>query len=116
MISTLTRMPAWARWALYAALGVFLLTLVQTISDTERLTQVATAREMLRFAVPIFLAGLGGLFSERAGVVNIGLEGMLILGMWFGAWGSINHGAWWGLAIGIAGGIFSLVVAVAVMA
>ena len=37
MISTLTRMPAWARWALYAALGVFLLTLVQTISDTEPL-------------------------------------------------------------------------------
>lgn len=105
MISTLTRMPAWARWALYAALGVFLLTLVQTISDTERLTQVATAREMLRFAVPIFLAGLGGLFSERAGVVNIGLEGMLILGMWFGAWGSINYGAWWGLAIGIGGGM-----------
>ena len=56
MIATLTRMPAWARWALYAALGVFLLTVVQTISDTERLTQVATAREMLRFAVPIFHA------------------------------------------------------------
>ena len=56
MIESITRMPAWARWALYAALGVLLLTIVQTISDTERLTQVATAREMLRFAVPIFLA------------------------------------------------------------
>lgn len=104
MIAALHRMPAWLRWALYAFLGILLLTTVQSISDTERLTQVATSREMLRWAVPIFLAGLGGLYSERAGVVNIGLEGMLILGMWFGAWGSINYGAWWGLAIGVAGG------------
>ena len=96
--------PAWFRWAMYAFLGVLLLTIVQSISDTERLTQVATSREMLRWAVPIFLAGLGGLYSERAGVVNIGLEGMLILGMWFGAWGSITYGAWAGLLIGVLGG------------
>jgi len=90
---------------IYAAAGVLLLTIVQSISDTERLTQVSTSREMLRWAVPIFLAGLGGLFSERAGIVNIGLEGMLILGMWFGAWGSIEYGPWWGLLIGIIGGM-----------
>lgn len=105
MMTRLTAMPAWARWMIYAALGVFLLTVVQSISDTERLTQVATSREMLRWAVPIFLAGLGGLFSERAGIVNIGLEGMLILGMWFGAWGSIEYGPWWGLLIGVLGGM-----------
>jgi len=105
MRSRLETMPAWARWMLYAAAGVLLLTIVQSISDTERLTQVSTSREMLRWAVPIFLAGLGGLFSERAGIVNIGLEGMLILGMWFGAWVSIEYGAWWGLLIGIGGGM-----------
>ncbi|MDG1367372.1 MAG: ABC transporter permease, partial [Acidimicrobiales bacterium] len=105
MTSRLSSMPAWARWMIYAASGVLLLTIVQSISDTDRLTQISTSREMLRWAVPIFLAGLGGLFSERAGVVNIGLEGMLILGMWFGAWGSIEYGAWWGLLIGIVGGM-----------
>ncbi len=105
MTSRLSSMPAWARWMIYAAVGVLLLTIVQSISDTDRLTQISTSREMLRWAVPIFLAGLGGLFSERAGVVNIGLEGMLILGMWFGAWGAIEYGAWWGLLIGIVGGM-----------
>ena len=103
-MSAIGNLPAWARWPIYVLAGIFVLTAVQSISDTERLTQVATAREMLRFSVPIFLAGLGGLFSERAGVVNIGLEGMLILGMWFGAWGSIEYGAWAGLVIGMAGG------------
>jgi simple sugar transport system permease protein len=89
---------------LYATVGVFVLTVVQGFDDTERLTAVTSSQAMLRWAVPIMLAGLGGLYSERAGVVNIGLEGMLVLGTWFGAWGAINYGAWWGLAIGVLGG------------
>ncbi|MFP5255844.1 MAG: ABC transporter permease, partial [Acidimicrobiia bacterium] len=42
--------------------------------------------------------------AERSGVVNIGLEGMLILGTWFGAYGGVEYGPWWGVALGIAGG------------
>ena len=114
MIAFLHRLPVWGRWMLYAAVGVAVLTVVQGFGDTERLTAVTSSQAMLRWAVPIMLAGLGGLFSERAGVVNIGLEGMLILGTWFGAWGAINYGGWAGLAIGVAGGaIGGLVHAVA---
>ncbi len=104
MRSGLDRLPAWGRWMIYATIGVAVLTVVQGFDDTERLTAVTSSQAMLRWAVPIMLAGLGGLFSERAGVINIGLEGMLILGTWFGAWGAINYGGWWGLAIGVLGG------------
>ena len=102
--ATLGGLPVWARWMIYAAVGVFVLTVVQTLAGTERLTAPTSFQAMLKWAVPIMLAGLGGLFSERAGVVNIGLEGMLVLGTWFGAWGAINYGAWAGLAIGVLGG------------
>ena len=58
----------------------------------------------LGLAVPIGMAGLGGIFSERVGIVNIGLEGMMILGTWFGAYGAYEFGPWWGLALGVVGG------------
>ncbi|NEE43957.1 ABC transporter permease, partial [Streptomyces sp. SID8455] len=48
--------------------------------------------------------GLGGLWAERAGVVNIGLEGMMILGTWFGAWAGFQWGPWMGVLFGILGG------------
>lgn len=100
----LAKIPAWLRWALYAAVGVLVLTTVQGFDETESLTAAGSSQSMLRWAVPILLAGLGGLFSERAGIVNIGLEGMMILGTWFGAWGAVTYGPWWGVVLGVAGG------------
>jgi simple sugar transport system permease protein len=98
----------WAtgRWLILIAiaLGFILLSIVRSITGANDLTSVGTMREALQWAVPIGLAGLGGLWSERAGVVNIGLEGMMILGTWFGAWGGVHYGPWAGVAIGIAGG------------
>ncbi|HCQ19219.1 ABC transporter permease [Dermacoccus nishinomiyaensis] len=56
-------------------------------------------------AVPLALAGLGGLWSERAGVVNIGLEGMMIMGSWSAAYAAYHWGAWAGVIAAIAGGM-----------
>src|SRR5207245_2591444 len=64
----------------------------------------------------ILLAGLGGLWAERAGVINLGLEGMMILGTWGGAWGAYYGGPWVGLlaaaAFGALGGVVHAVATV----
>jgi general nucleoside transport system permease protein len=68
----------------------------------------------LRYFTIIYLTGLGGLFSERSGIVNIGLEGMMIVGTVTGAWGTINYSPVAGLVTGaVAGLLFSLVHALA---
>jgi ABC-type uncharacterized transport system permease subunit len=85
--------------------GLVLLSIVRSISDAPDLTSAGTWGAALRLAVPIGLAALGGLYAERSGIVNIGLEGMMILGTWFGAWGAWQFGPWQGVAIGLLGGM-----------
>ncbi|MEU6861663.1 ABC transporter permease [Streptomyces sp. NPDC046876] len=84
--------------------GLALISLVRVISGANDLTSVGQVSGALQLAVPIALAGLGGLWAERSGVVNIGLEGMMILGTWFGAWAGYQWGPWTGVAMGIVGG------------
>jgi simple sugar transport system permease protein len=64
----------------------------------------------IRMATPIASAALGGIFSERVGIVNIGLEGMMLTGAFTGVATSFFTGsAWLGvLAAVLVGGLLGL--------
>jgi simple sugar transport system permease protein len=102
------RPGGWSRWRFLTLFGAVLVSLagLRVITGQDMLTDAGTIRTTITFAVPIGLAALGGLWAERAGVINIGLEGMMILGTWFGAyfaWSTDNP--WMGLLAGVLAGM-----------
>jgi simple sugar transport system permease protein len=106
----------WARVLIAAAVLVVLLSLVRVLSGATDLTSAGAVSAALLLAVPIAMAGLGGLWAERAGVVNIGLEGMMILGTWGAGWAGYQWGPWAGvlaaLVFGAIGGLLHAVATV----
>jgi ABC-type uncharacterized transport system permease subunit len=72
----------------------------------------------IRKSVPLIFASTGGFFSERAGVINIGLEGMMLFGAFSGAVISLfTHNPWLGvLGAAVVGGLVGYLHAVATIA
>jgi general nucleoside transport system permease protein len=60
----------------------------------------------LQLAAPLILAAIGGLFSYRAGIFNIALEGFMLVGAYFAVKGTAVFGSVWaGLALGVASAV-----------
>jgi general nucleoside transport system permease protein len=109
------RLSPW--WLLIGlAVVLLLLSLLQLVTGAHDLASSGTLRATLVATVPIALAGLGGLWSERAGVVNIGLEGMMILGTYGAGLFGYYWGGWAGvlgaIALGAVGGLIHAVATV----
>jgi general nucleoside transport system permease protein len=88
-------------WLLLGLGGVVALAAVRTVTGADDIASSGTIAAAIGLAVPIAMAALGGLWSERSGVVNIGLEGMMI----FGTWGAGFAGYQWGPWAGLVGGL-----------
>jgi len=101
-------------WAIVASvLGIASALWLQGQSDAavEAVVTTGLVASMLRFATPLAFAAIGGIINERAGVVNIGLEGMMLAGAFFGIWATAWSGSWEvGLLMAMVfGGAFALV-------
>lgn len=96
-------------WQL-AAVGIVLVSLVRWVSGVDSLTSSGSFAAAIGSAVPIMMAGLGALVSERAGVINISLEGSMILGTFGAGWIGWQHGPWLGLLAAVLFGTIGAIV------
>jgi simple sugar transport system permease protein len=105
-------------YAIVAGLLGFGLGYLATRSGIGKLETVvvwsALCASMLRFATPLIFGALGGMFSERSGVVNVGLDGMMLMGAFFGIMAADKLDSWvLGLLVGVlSGGAMALLHAI----
>ncbi len=104
-----TARKAKQRWFLLVLAGIAVVSLVRIVSGTDDISSAGTIRAAIIATCPILMAALGGLWAERAGVVNIGLEGQMILGTWGAAFFTYHGGPWVGVIgaalFGVIGGL-----------
>ena len=103
-------------WSIVAIGALAVISVLRLVTGADDIASSGALAAAVGLAVPIGLAGLGGLWSERAGVVNIGLEGMMILGTWGAGFFGYHMGPWAGvlgaIAMGMLGGLIHAIATV----
>ena len=103
-------------WLVIAVVALAVVSILRLVTGSNDIDSSGALAAAIGLAVPIGLAGLGGLWSERAGVVNIGLEGMMILGTWGAGYFGYHYGPWAGvlgaILLGVLGGLIHAVATV----
>ncbi len=84
--------------AVLAVASFVVFSVCRAISGQHDLTSAFTINKAMDVALPIMLVALGGLLCERSGIVNIGLEGMMICGSWGAGFFGFHFGPWAALA------------------
>ena len=94
--STRTGRNPWT-WVLVVLGVLVVVSAVRVLTGEHEIDTPGSLRAALIATCPILMAALGGLWAERAGVVNIGLEGQMILGTWGAAYFTYYYGPWIGI-------------------
>jgi len=103
-----TRGERRAGWGAVASgiggIGLAYLATRSSVGNLDVVFRADLIASMFVFSTPLIFAGIGGMFSERSGVVNIGLEGMMLMGAFFGVYGADKGGSW---AVGLLTAAFA---------
>ena len=76
---------------------------IERRATSTRSSIASLVAQTFAFSTPLVFGAIGGMFSERSGVVNIGLEGMMLMGAFWGVWGADKGGSWVvGILVGMA--------------
>src|SRR6185437_4241890 len=116
-IWTVTRGRVRLGWGAVASgilgIGLGVLATRSSVGNLNAVFDASLVAQTFAFTTPLVFAAIGGLFSERSGVVNIGLEGMMLMGAFWGVYGADKGGSWVvGLLVGAGvGAVLALVYA-----
>ena len=92
-------------FVLFLVVGFFVLAFLIWAASGKSLNMAGLLNSALSKAVPLTLGALSGILCERAGVVNIAIEGMMLTAAMIGALiGSVSGNIWIGLGAGITAG------------
>jgi ABC-type uncharacterized transport system permease subunit len=101
-------------WLVIALFVLVSVSAVRTITGAHEIDSRGSIQAAIIATCPILMAAMGGLWSERAGVVNIGLEGQMILGTWGAGYFTYYYGPWQGiLGAALLGAVGGLIHAIA---